>query len=57
LIGLGQTLGIWTGTNPVTGLEVVGVDAFDAGFMTVVGIATAAYAGGSAAARAAERMC
>ena len=55
LIGLGQTVGAWTGINPVTGLEVVGVDAFDARFMTVVDIATAAYAGGSTAARAAGK--
>jgi len=55
LIGLGQTVGAWTGINPVTGLEVVGVDAFDARFMTVVDIATAAYAGGSTVARAAGK--
>ncbi|RLK58472.1 hypothetical protein BCL79_0016, partial [Stenotrophomonas rhizophila] len=49
---LGQSVGGWTGTNPANGKEVVGVEAWDARFLTVVDIATAMIGGGTASARA-----
>jgi hypothetical protein len=44
---IGQTWGAWTGINPANGQEVVGVEAWDGRFLTIVDAATAAIMGGT----------
>lgn len=51
LESLGQTWGSWTGNNPANGLPVVGLEAKEGRFLSVVDLATAWLAGGTGATR------
>ncbi len=55
LNAVGQSWGAWTGINPANGQEVVGVEAWDGRFLTIVDAATAAIMGGTGGARTAGK--